>query len=306
MVFALISHPDCLLHEISQSHPEQPARIRVIEEAILNSEFKEQIKRYNAPLAEYKHLIRVHNEEYIKQIFELSPIKNTIALDLDTSMNPFTLQAALRAAGAVVNAVDLILSGEVNSAFCNVRPPGHHAMRDKAMGFCIFNNVAVGVAHAFEEYKIKHILIFDFDVHHGNGTEDIFKQNQQVLFCSTFQYPLYPVSGLLDQSAHIIKMPFAAGTGGERYIKTVQERCFNLIKAFKPEMVFFSAGFDGHYRENIADFNLNENDFALLTAKIRQVVEEDCKGRFVSVLEGGYNLEILGKNVVAHIRELID
>lgn len=306
MTIALISHPDCLLHDMGDWHPEQPARLNVIEDALSRSGLDSVLKKYLAPLATRDQLSRVHNVEYIDRIFQLSPQENLISLDLDTLMNPYSLTAALRAAGATVSGVDLVMVGEVTAAFCNVRPPGHHAERARAMGFCIFNNVAVGVAHALEHHKLKRVAIVDFDVHHGNGTENIFQNDERVLLCSFFQHPFYPFSGAETKSNHIINLPLPAGTTGKIFREKTGEFWLEAIRDFKPEMIFFSAGFDGHMQDPMANTLLNENDYAWLSREVKLIADYACQGRIVSVLEGGYSLEVLGPSVVAHLRALLD
>jgi acetoin utilization deacetylase AcuC-like enzyme len=297
MTVALISHPDCLLHDMGEQHPEQPARIQVINDELRNMD----LKHYSAPLVTREQLLRVHDENYIDSIITHSPQTGLISLDPDTWMNPYTLQAAFRAAGAVILSVDLIMANEINAAFCNVRPPGHHAEKDKAMGFCFFNNVAVGVAHALEHYNLKRIAIVDFDVHHGNGTENIFQDDKRVLFCSSFESPFYPFSGTETESSHIINIPLPAGTTGKLFREKVAELWFEKIIQFKPEMIFFSAGFDAYIHDDMSDLQLTENDYAWITDKIKKIADKICQGRIVSVLEGGYDLKGLGRCVAEHI-----
>lgn len=305
MVTALISHPDCLLHEMGDFHPEQPARLRAITAAINNSELPKKIKNYAAPLATREQLLRVHRAEYVEQIFQLSPLQGYQQLDPDTAMNPYTLQAALRAAGANVYAVDLIMQKEINNAFCSVRPPGHHAEQAHAMGFCFFNNIAVGVAHALAAYHLNRIAIVDFDVHHGNGTEDIFKTETRVLLCSSFQHPFYPFSGTSDQQKNKLILPLAAHTSGNEFRQKIREQWLKPLRDFQPELIFISAGFDAHAEDDMANLLLVEADYAWLTKEIRKIADQSAEGRIVSSLEGGYALEALGRSVVAHIRELI-
>jgi acetoin utilization deacetylase AcuC-like enzyme len=302
MTLAIISHPDCLLHDMGFQHPEQPDRVRVIDKALSQSDI--DFKKYEAPLADRKQLLRAHDENYINSIFARAPKEDLIPLDPDTWMNPFTLQAALRAAGAVVYAVDLVMSGEVKSAFCNVRPPGHHAEHDKAMGFCFFNNVVVGAYHALEHYHLKRVAIVDFDVHHGNGTEDIVQNDERILYCSTFQSPFYPFSGTENTSNHLINVPLPAGTDGKSFRKIVEKKFLSQIAAFKPEIIFFSAGFDAYLNDPLAGLMLVEEDYAWITEEIKQIADETCQGRIVSVLEGGYDLEGLAACAVAHVRAL--
>ena len=218
MTVALITHPDCLLHDMGEAHPEQPARIQVITDELIATGLDLILKKYLAPLVTREQLLRVHDVNYIDSIFHLAPQAGLVALDPDTFMNPYTLKAAQRAAGAAVLGVDLVMSGEVKAAFCNVRPPGHHAEKDKAMGFCFFNNVAVGVAHALDHYKLERVAIVDFDVHHGNGTENIFHNDERVLLCSSFQHPFYPFSGFDTKNDHIMNLPLPAGTTGKVFV----------------------------------------------------------------------------------------
>lgn len=304
MTVAFISHPDCLLHEMGDFHPEQPARIQAIHDALVKSELMNVLKPYSAPLATRAQLIRVHDEKYVNTIFANAPKTGSIALDPDTSMNPHTLQAALRAAGAAILAVDLVMTTKVTSAFCNVRPPGHHAEKDKAMGFCFFNNIAVGVAHALEHYALKRVAIVDFDVHHGNGTEDIFQNDERVLFCSSFQSPFYPYCGVDTNSKHIINIPLPTGTTGEIFREKVKEYWLEKINLFQPEIIFFSAGFDAYIQDELADLQLVEEDYAWVTEQIKEIAVSFCQGRMISMLEGGYHLEGLGRCAVAHVRAL--
>lgn len=302
---AFISHPDCLLHEMGESHPEQPARITVIDQAIKQANLNCELKKFLAPLTTYDQILRVHDANYINSIFIHAPKSGVYILDADTQMNSYSLQAALRAAGAVVKAVDLLMSGEVNAAFCNVRPPGHHAERAKAMGFCLFNNLAIGVAHALSQYHLERIAIVDFDVHHGNGTEDIFKNEKRVLLCSSFQHPFYPGVGAETKSNHIINVPLPVGTEGKIFRKKVSAAWFDVIKKFNPEMIFFSAGFDGHKRDLMSGLMLTEDDYAWLTREINSIAKKSCQGRIISVLEGGYELHSLGSSVAVHLDALL-
>ncbi|MFI4955488.1 MAG: histone deacetylase family protein [Gammaproteobacteria bacterium] len=305
MAVAFISHPDCLLHDMGQHHPEQPARLRVIDEELALRGLNARLEKHLAPLAAREQLLRVHTAEYIESIYQLAPQTGLVSLDPDTAMNPYTLTAALRAAGAVIYAVDLVMQGAVKAAFCSIRPPGHHAERDRAMGFCFFNNVAVGVAHALEHYQLKRVAIVDFDVHHGNGTENIFQHDERVLLCSSFQHPFYPFSGATTKSSHIINLPLPAGSGGEVFRKKAAELWFEPIKQFQPDMLFFSAGFDAYINDEMANLRFTEDDYAWITQEIKQIAEITCQGRMISALEGGYDLAGLGKCVAAHIGELL-
>jgi acetoin utilization deacetylase AcuC-like enzyme len=243
---------------MGKHHPEQPARLQVIDDELCKIGLNNILKHYSAPLATREQLLRVHDEKYIESLFASSPSQGLIPLDPDTWMNSHTLQAALRAAGAAVLSVELIMANEIDVAFCNVRPPGHHAEKAKAMGFCFFNNVAVGAAHALEHHNLKRIAIIDFDVHHGNGTENIFQHDNRVLYCSSFESPFYPFSGTDTKSKHIINIPLPAGTTGNIFREKV-ECWFEKIIRFLPEMIFFSAGFDGYIHDEMSDFLLRED-----------------------------------------------
>lgn len=304
MSIALISHPDCLLHDMGHSLPEIPERLHVIENELMRSGLYNDMKKYIAPKASHEQLARVHELGYIDYIFMLAPNKGIIPLDPDTWMNPHSLNAALHAAGAVVLGVDLVMSGEVNTAYCNVRPPGHHAEKQTAMGFCIFNNIAVGVAHALSQHQLERVAIIDFDVHHGNGTEDIFKQNKNVLYCSSFEHPFYPYSGANTKSTHIINIPLAAGTDGRVFRQKAEEFWFQAIENFKPNMIFISAGFDANDKDYMSDLLFSIDDYAWITKEIMKIARAVCHGRVISALEGGYALETLGLCVAAHVREL--
>ncbi len=302
MTLAFISHKDCELHDMGYGHPEQPARVKVIEEIVRNSNLP--IEYFEAPLATREQLIEVHDEDYIDYIFKVSPKSGLVSLDPDTFMNPFTLNAALRSAGAAILAVDLVMQNKFSAAFCNVRPPGHHAEKNHAMGFCFFNNVAVGVAHVLLQYRLKKIAIIDFDVHHGNGTEDIFRNDERVLLCSSFEHPFYPHSGFNTKSDHIINLPLPPGTDGKMFRNNIENTWLNALDKFKPDMIFFSAGFDAHREDTLADFNLIESDYAWITNQIKQVANQHCPGRIVSLLEGGYALPALARSVLSHLEKL--
>lgn len=305
MTIAIISHPDCLLHDMGFDHPEQPRRLRAIETEFVREGLDPYLKHYQAPLATREQVLRVHDENYVDQIFNLAPKEGVISLDPDTWMNPYTLSAALRAAGANVYAVDLIMKNEIHAAFCNVRPPGHHAEYARAMGFCFFNNIAVGVAHALDHYKLDRVAIIDFDVHHGNGTEDIFRNEERVLLCSSFQHPFYPGSGAETISDHILNMPLEAGTTGKSYREHVIEYWIPKVIEFQPDMIFFSAGFDAHAQDPLANLLFTEDDYAWITYQFKQIANKYSKGRMVSTLEGGYDLDALGASAAAHVKALM-
>jgi acetoin utilization deacetylase AcuC-like enzyme len=307
MPIAFISHHDCMLHDMGAEHPEQPARLSAINDRLIASGLQFTLHHFDAPLAERQHLLRVHDPQYLDYIHAKAPdeFADHVWLDADTLMCPHSLQAALRAAGAGVMAVDLVMGGRTRAAFCAVRPPGHHAERRQAMGFCIFNNIAVAAAHALETHGLERVAIIDFDVHHGNGTEDIFRDDPRVLFCSSFQHPFYPYSGADTVSDHIVNIPLAAGTAGEEFRRQVQERWLPALRDFAPQLVLVSAGFDGHAEDHLAYLRLREPDYAWVTDQLKAIADEFANGRVVSMLEGGYALSALGRSVAAHIDALL-
>ena len=304
MQTAYISHPDCLKHDMGSYHPECPQRLVVIENQLKASGLLSRLQCYDAPLATTEQLARVHTPNYIEDIRQTAPATGLRALDADTAMNPFTLNAALRAAGAVVLATDLVLTEKVNNAFCAIRPPGHHAESDRAMGFCLFNNVAVGVAHAIQHYHLQHVAILDFDVHHGNGSEEIFRDNPHVMLCSTFQHPFYPYCGADSGNPHMINVPLQRDADGIVFRKAVTDHWLPALEAFKPEMIFVSAGFDAHRDDDMAQLQLCDEDYVWITQQIKTIGDKYASGRIVSVLEGGYELKALGRCVAAHVNVL--
>jgi acetoin utilization deacetylase AcuC-like enzyme len=306
MTVAIISHADCSAYDLGPHHPECSSRISAISDQLLASGLDFVLQHHDAPLASNEQLCRVHDPDYIQQIFHKAPRDGQIWLDPDTPMTPQSLNAALRAAGAVVHGVDLVMSKKSSSAFCNVRPPGHHAEHNKAMGFCIFNNIAVGAAHALHAHQLQRVAIVDFDVHHGNGTEDIFRHDPQLLLCSSFQHPFYPNTGSESDSDNIINMPLSAGSNGTDFRNTWQEHGLPALDEFKPELILISAGFDGHIEDDMARLRLTEDDYAWLTTEVKKLAEQHAQGRIVSTLEGGYALSALGRSVSAHVRALLE
>lgn len=307
MQTAFISHPDCLLHDMGTSHPESPARLSAIEEQLIASGLMDHLQRYAAPLATREQLARVHTPEYIAALDTVAPSRGMVYLDPDTAMNPHSLNAAYRAAGAVILATDLVIGNQAQNAFCSIRPPGHHAMHNRAMGFCLFNNIAVGVAHALAAHGLERVAVVDFDVHHGNGTEDIFRDERyaaQVMMVSIFQHPFYPGSGIEGRSERMVNIPLAAGSNGEKFRTAVNQHWLPALEAFKPQMLFISAGFDAHRDDELAALNLVEADYAWVTASIKEIADKHAQGRIVSALEGGYELHALGRSVAAHLKIL--
>ncbi len=303
MTIAVFFHPDCLLHEAGIGHPEQPDRVRIIQQSLMRFTSK-PIDIYDAPLATYEQLIAAHDQAYVDWLIAHAPKEGFVAIDADTMMNPYSYQAALRAAGAVVAAVDLVMKNDEVAVFCNVRPPGHHAEHDKAMGFCFFNNVAVGAYHAMNHYDISRIAIIDFDVHHGNGTQDIFQNDTRVLYCSSFEHPFYPGYNSEDDNEHILNVPLPAGTASKTFREQVSAAWFSKVEAFKPQIIFFSAGFDAHSKDPLAELNLTQADYVWITKAISKIAREH-NAKLISVLEGGYNLDVLAKCVPAHVEAML-
>ncbi|WP_455205810.1 histone deacetylase family protein [Kaarinaea lacus] len=310
MTIALISHLDCAKHSMGDGHPERPQRLSAINDRLIASGLNIVLHHYDAPLATREQLYRVHDKNYVDEIFRQAPQPSEetgrlVWLDPDTAMNNYTLTAALRAAGALILGVDLVMSGEANAVFCNVRPPGHHAEHNRAMGFCFFNNVAVGAAHAMAEHALQRVAIVDFDVHHGNGTEDIFRNEPRVLFCSTFQHPYYPYSGAETQLVNMVNVPLAAGTRSQGFRDAVEQYWLPALHRFKPQLILISAGFDAHQEDDLAGLNLTDEDYAWVTIRIKNIAAQYAQQRIVSTLEGGYALNALGRSATAHINALL-
>ncbi len=304
MQTAYFTHPLCLKHLNGKHHPECPERIGAIEDQLIASGLLDYLQHHDAPQATLAQLLRVHEGAYMDHIAALVPARGIIQIDGDTALSPHTWQAALHAAGAVVAAVDLVMTGQVENAFCNIRPPGHHAESAQAMGFCILNNVAVGAAHALAQHGLQRVAIVDFDVHHGNGTEQIFHDDPRVMLCSTFQHPFYPHCGADSGNEHIINLTMPAGTTGKNFRTLVSEQMLPALNAFQPEMLFISAGFDAHRDDDMSMTGLLEADYAWLTSELKVLAEKYAQGRIVSVLEGGYELHALGRSVMQHIKVL--
>jgi acetoin utilization deacetylase AcuC-like enzyme len=302
---AFISHAACRLHQMSPGHPEQPARVSVIAEELRARDLHDFLAHYEAPRATDEQLARAHPATYVDYIRAKAPAAGLEALDPDTAMCPDTLEAALRAAGANVLAVDLVMSGRARRAFCNVRPPGHHAERSRAMGFCFFNNVAVGAAHALERHGLERVAILDFDVHLGNGTEDIFRDDARVLLCSLYQYPLYPDMNPPSVAGRIVNCPLPAGSGSDAFRAAVTQHWLPALEAFAPQMIFVSAGFDAHASDPLAELRLATDDYAWITDAACAVADRHAGGRLVSTLEGGYDLMALAASGAAHVERLM-
>jgi len=304
MTTALVSHPDTLLHVMDGSHPESPARITAIKNLLKSTGLDAKLKPYEAPQATDEQLTRVHTPAYVKEIRRIAPKAGLVRLDPDTAMGPMSLSAILHASGANVLATDLVISGKAKNAFCCVRPPGHHAHKARAAGFCVFNHVAVGAAHALAHHKLKRVAILDFDVHHGDGTEEIFKDDPRVMLCSIFQWPFYPGTGADSRTETMINVPLEAGTDGKGFRKAVEAEFAPALERFKPEMIFISAGFDAHKDDPLAQLGLLKEDYVWITEFAKDVAKRHAKDRIVSSLEGGYHLPALAESAVAHISTL--
>ena len=309
------SHPDCRKHEMGEGHPECPERLDAIEDRLLICGLGDALERLEAPLAPIADLELAHGRMHIAALRGLTdclvddlkaggPAHTQI--DPDTSINIHSWNAALRAAGAALAATDAVLAGELENAFCAVRPPGHHACRDQSMGFCLFNNVAIAARYALERHGLKRVAIVDFDVHHGNGTENIVAGDQRILMVSFFQHPFYPDGGSRSHASNLVNLPVPAYTKGPKVRELVSSHWLPRLEAYRPEMIFISAGFDGHRDDDLGQLGLLEADFAWMTERIKAVADRHAQGRIVSCLEGGYHLDALARSVEAHIRVLAD
>ena len=287
MPTAFISHPSFQLHEMGPYHPECPERLTAIGDRLIAAGLDPYLRHYTAPAATREQVARVHSAAYIDEIENAVPESGLHYIDPDTALNPHSLVAARHAAGALTLAVDLVMAGEVKTAFCAVRPPGHHAERRRAMGFCLYNNVAVGIAHALAHHRLERVAVIDFDVHHGNGTEDIFAGDARVLMVSTFQHPLYPYSGDHPQGPNMVNVPLAAGSGSDEFRSVVREQWLPALAHHRPQLIFVSAGFDAYARDPITALSLEQEDFAELGRWLRQ------DGRpAAAILEGGYSPDL--------------
>ena len=308
MSTAFFSHAECRLHDMGAGHPECPQRLDAIGDQLRASGIDMALDFHDAPEATLEQLERAHTAGYVMQLQEtmrqVREAGEPKALDPDTVVGPGTWGAALRAAGAAVAATDRVLSGQAENAFCAVRPPGHHATRDETMGFCFFNNVAVAARHALDVHGLQRVAIIDFDVHHGNGTEDIIAGDERVLMCSYFQHPLYPYSGAVPKGTNMVNVPVAPYTRGPEIRQTIEQSWLPALEAFQPQMIFISAGFDAHREDELGQLGLVEDDYAWITSQLKAVADRHAQGRIVSCLEGGYALSALARSVVAHVRVL--
>jgi len=305
LLSAYITHPDCARHEMGPHHPECPERLGAINDMLLTKGLLDYMAPYDAEPATVANLERAHSALYVQELFAASPTEGYHHVDPDTSMNPHTLQAALRAAGAVVQATDLVLGGKAPSAFCSVRPPGHHAERASAQGFCFFNNVAVGVRHALDVHGLQRVALIDFDVHHGNGSEDILRGDERVLMCSIYERGLFPDSGEDHSGPNMVNVGLPARVGSDAFREAVLTHWLPRLDAFQPELIYISAGFDAHREDDMGNLALVEADYAWVTQQIMRVADRHCRGRAISCLEGGYALSALARSTAAHVRSLI-
>ena len=310
MPTAFYSHAECRLHDMGAGHPECPQRLDVIADQLLASGLDVALQHREAPLATLAQLTRAHSVHYVTQLKDfLEQVQasgESRHLDPDTVACPGTWRAALRAAGAAVAATEAVLRGEVDNAFCSTRPPGHHATRDETMGFCFFNNVAIGARHALDVLGLERVAIIDFDVHHGNGTEDIIAGDERVLMCSFFQHPLYPNCGDVPKGANMVNVPIPPYTRGLAVREIIDAMWLPRLDAFAPQMLFISAGFDAHREDELGQLGLVEADYEWITRRLVDVARRHCQGRIVSCLEGGYALSALARSVVTHLRVLAD
>ncbi|HTH35239.1 MAG TPA: histone deacetylase family protein [Xanthobacteraceae bacterium] len=303
----LISHSACLQHLTPAGHPERPDRLRAIEQALEAEKFQ-ALGRAQAPIADIETIALCHPIEYIEEVREASPREGLVHLDADTSMSPGTFEAALRAAGGAVLAVDEVLGKKTDNAFVATRPPGHHAETARPMGFCLFDNAAIAARYAQKRHGIARAAVVDFDVHHGNGSQEIFWTDKSVMYCSTHQMPLFPGTGAVIESGEhntVVNAPLRPGDGSEAFHAAFATRILPRLRDFRPELVVISAGFDAHTRDPLANINLTEADFVWVTQQLMDVADQWAGGRVVSLLEGGYDLRALGNSVAGHVQALM-
>ena len=300
------SHPSFFKHDTGSGHPESAFRLTAIGKVLRRPAFAGLIQK-EAPRASMEQVLRVHTESHVRRVLDLVPRSGLVHLDPDTPLSPGSVEAAFHAAGAVCGAVDAIMAHEARNAFCGVRPPGHHARPDAAMGFCIFNNIAIAARHAQHTHSLKKVAIVDFDVHHGNGTQETFEKEASVLYASTHQQPWYPGTGAESETGvgNIFNVGLKAGAGSAAFREAMSERVLPAVDRFKPELILISAGFDAHRGDPLGALNLEEEDFVWITRELMILADHHCQGRIVSALEGGYDLEALGESVAAHVGALM-
>jgi acetoin utilization deacetylase AcuC-like enzyme len=307
MPTVLITHPACLDHLTPPGHPERPDRLRAIASALEQEQFQHLV-RVEAPAAPLEAIARAHPMRYVTTIRDATPKEGLVRIDADTAMSPGSFAAALRAAGGALHAVDEVMSKNADNAFVATRPPGHHAETERPMGFCLYNNAAIAARHAQKQHGAEHVAIVDFDVHHGNGSQEIFWSDKTVMYCSTHEMPLYPGTGAVSERGehnNIVNAPLRAGDGGEKFREAFNSAILPRLRDFAPDLVVISAGFDAHRRDPLANLQLVEADFAWATQKLMDIADQSAEGRVVSVLEGGYDLEGLANSAAAHVTALM-
>jgi acetoin utilization deacetylase AcuC-like enzyme len=307
MTTLFVTHPAGLNHLVPMGHPERPDRLRAVDKALAAERFQ-ALQREEAPMAEIDQVTLCHPANYVEAIRQANPSEGMVRLDADTSMSPGTFEAALRAVGGATMAADAVMAGTVRNAFCAMRPPGHHAEKVRAMGFCFFNTAAITARHVQKQHGAERVAIVDFDVHHGNGTQHIFWSDPTVLYCSTHEMPLYPGTGAASERGDhdtIVNAPLRAGDGGERFKEAFETVIQPRLTAFSPDFIVISAGFDAHMRDPLANLNFLEPDYAWVTQKLMDIADASARGRIVSVLEGGYDLQGLAGSVAAHVGALM-
>jgi acetoin utilization deacetylase AcuC-like enzyme len=307
MPTAYFTHPVCLEHDPGPGHPESPARLVAVNEVLAKSEF-DALRRVRAPEATREQLQRVHDGAYVASVLAAVPEEGYRSLDPDTVLSPASGEAALRAAGGVCAAVDLVAAGEAGNAFCAMRPPGHHAEAGQAMGFCLFNNIAIGARHAQAVHGFGRVAVVDFDVHHGNGTQHSFEEDASVFYASSHQWPAYPGTGATTETGvgNIVNVPLSPRAGSEEFRAAYDHVILPRLRDFRPDFLLVSAGFDAHERDPLAQLNVTTEDFAWISQALTEVAGNLCGGRLVSTLEGGYNLQALADSAAAHVHALID
>jgi acetoin utilization deacetylase AcuC-like enzyme len=307
MTTLLVTHSSGLNHLTGAGHPERPDRLRAVEQALEDERFQ-QLARIEAPMVPLETIGLCHPIGFVQQVREIAPKQDTVRLDADTVMSPGTMEAVLRAIGGAVHAVDEIVTGKVDNAFCALRPPGHHAETTRPMGFCIFNQAAIAARHAQKKHGLGRVAVVDFDVHHGNGTQEIFWSDATMMYCSTHQMPLFPGTGAVNERGehdNIVNAPLRSGDGGEEFREAFESRILPRLQTFGAELIVISAGFDAHARDPLASLELQAEDFGWVTRKIMEVADKTAQGRVLSVLEGGYDLQGLAQSAAAHVTALM-
>ena len=306
MTTLLLTHPACLQHDTGDGHPERPDRLRAVDDALATPAFK-SLKREEAPRADLAAIERLHPKAYVEMVEASIPQRGHKMLDPDTAVSAGSWEAALRASGASIHAVDRVMAGDADNAFCAVRPPGHHAEPSRAMGFCLFNGVAIAALHARVAHGAERVAVVDFDVHHGNGTQAAFWSDRALFYGSTHQMPLFPGTGAMDETGagNIFNAPLKPGDDGDEFRVAYETRILPALDAFAPDFILVSAGFDAHLKDPLAQLRMVEADFAWVTEKILEAAEKHCKGKLVSTLEGGYDLDALASSAAIHVETLM-